>query len=261
MDFGLEGKTALVIASSQGLGKAIAAQLVNEGANVMLTSRDEEKLLKVKEQLQQEGKGNVSSFRCDITKPGDIKALVQKTRDDFGGIDILINNAGGPPGGTFDAFDDEDWQKAFELNLLSYIRLIREVLPDLKKAGGRIINIASSSIKQPIPGLILSNTFRLGVVGLAKSLAEELAPYNILVNTVAPGRVATDRVAFLDQLKADKQGVSKEEVEKASKKQIPLGRYGDPEEFAKVVTFLASDASSYVTGSSLLVDGGMVKSI
>ncbi|NUH82800.1 SDR family oxidoreductase [Bacillus firmus] len=261
MDFGLEGKTALVIASSQGLGKAIAAQLVNEGANVMLTSRDEEKLLKVKEQLQQEGKGNVSFFRCDITKPGDIKALVQKTRDDFGGIDILINNAGGPPGGTFDAFDDEDWQKAFELNLLSYIRLIREVLPDLKKAGGRIINIASSSIKQPIPGLILSNTFRLGVVGLAKSLAEELAPYNILVNTVAPGRVATDRVAFLDQLKADKQGVSKEEVEKASKKQIPLGRYGDPEEFAKVVTFLASDASSYVTGSSLLVDGGMVKSI
>lgn len=261
MDFGLEGKTALVIASSQGLGKAIAAQLVNEGANVMLTSRDEEKLLKVKEQLQQEGKGNVSFFRCDITKPGDIKALVQKTRDDFGGIDILINNAGGPPGGTFDAFDDEDWQKAFELNLLSYIRLIREVLPDLKKAGGRIINIASSSIKQPIPGLILSNTFRLGVVGLAKSLAEELAPYNILVNTVAPGRVATDRVAFLDQLKADKQGVSKEEIEKASKKQIPLGRYGDPEEFAKVVTFLASDASSYVTGSSLLVDGGMVKSI
>ncbi|USK38060.1 SDR family oxidoreductase [Cytobacillus firmus] len=261
MDFGLEGKTALVIASSQGLGKAIAAQLVNEGANVMLTSRDEEKLLKVKEQLQQEGKGNVSFFRCDITKPVDIKALVKKTRDDFGGIDILINNAGGPPGGTFDAFDDEDWQKAFELNLLSYIRLIREVLPDLKKAGGRIINIASSSIKQPIPGLILSNTFRLGVVGLAKSLAEELAPYNILVNTVAPGRVATDRVAFLDQLKADKQGVSKEEVEKASKKQIPLGRYGDPEEFAKVVTFLASDASSYVTGSSLLVDGGMVKSI
>ncbi|MBY6051066.1 SDR family oxidoreductase [Cytobacillus firmus] len=261
MDFGLEGKTALVIASSQGLGKAIAAQLVNEGANVMLTSRDEEKLLKVKEQLQQEGKGNVSFFRCDITKPVDIKALVKKTRDDFGGIDILINNAGGPPGGTFDAFDDEDWQKAFELNLLSYIRLIREVLPDLKKAGGRIINIASSSIKQPIPGLILSNTFRLGVVGLAKSLAEELAPYNILVNTVAPGRVATDRVAFLDQLKADKQGVSKAEVEKASKKQIPLGRYGDPEEFAKVVTFLASDASSYVTGSSLLVDGGMVKSI
>jgi 3-oxoacyl-[acyl-carrier protein] reductase len=261
MDFGLEGKTALVVASSQGLGKAIAAQLVNEGANVMLTSRDEEKLLKVKEQLQQEGKGNVSFFRCDITKPGDIKALVQKTREDLGKIDILINNAGGPPGGTFDAFDDEDWQKAFELNLLSYIRLIREVLPDLKKAGGRIINIASSSIKQPIPGLILSNTFRLGVVGLAKSLAEELAPYNILVNTVAPGRVATDRVAFLDQLKADKQGLSKEEVEKASKKQIPLGRYGDPEEFAKVVTFLASNASSYVTGSSLLVDGGMVKSI
>lgn len=261
MDLNLKGKTALVVASSQGLGKAVAAQLANEGVNVMLTSRSKEKLSKVKDEIQQNGKGKVSYFQADIINPEDIKELVQKTRDEFGTIDILINNAGGPPGGTFEVFDDEAWQKAFELNLLSYIRMIREVLPDLKKEGGRIINIASSSIKQPIPGLILSNTFRLGIVGLAKSLAEELAPYNILVNTVAPGRVATDRVAYLDQMKADKQGLSREQVEEASKKQIPLGRYGNPEEFAKVVTFLASDASSYVTGSTILVDGGMVKSI
>ncbi|MBT2688064.1 SDR family oxidoreductase [Bacillus sp. ISL-47] len=261
MDLKLEGKTALVVASSQGLGKAIAVQLINEGVNVMLTSRNEEKLQEVRNELQKCGKGKVAYYKADITNAEEIKVLVQKTREEFGKIDILINNAGGPPGGTFETFDDDTWQKAFELNLLSYTRIIREVLPDLKKEGGRIINIASSSIKQPIQGLILSNTFRLGIVGLAKSLAEELAPYNILVNTVAPGRVATDRVAFLDQLKADKQGVSREEIEEASKKQIPLGRYGDPEEFAKVVTFLVSDASSYVTGSSFLVDGGMVKSI
>jgi 3-oxoacyl-[acyl-carrier protein] reductase len=261
MDLKLEGKTALVVASSQGLGKAIAAQLAAEGVNVMLTSRNEEKLQEVQAELQKLEKGKVAFFRADITNPDDIKELVKSTREQLGKIDIVINNAGGPPGGNFEAFGDEDWQKAFELNLLSYIRVIREVLPDLKEDGGRIINIASSSIKQPIPGLILSNTFRLGIVGLAKSLAEELAPYKILVNTVAPGRISTDRVAFLDQLKADKQGVTREEIKEASIKQIPLGRYGDPEEFAKVVTFLVSDASTYLTGSSFLVDGGMIKSI
>jgi len=261
MDLNLQNKVALVIASSQGLGKAIAKQLVSEGANVMLTSRDEAKLAIVQEELQSLGKGKVAYFPSDITKVEDIQALVQKTRDTFGKIDILINNAGGPPGGTFEQFSDEQWQKAFELNLLSYIRIIREVLPDLKKEGGRIINIASTSIKVPIPGLILSNTFRTAIVGLAKSLAEELAPYNILVNTVAPGRIATDRVAYLDQLKADKQGVSLEQIQEQSRKTIPLGRYGEPEEFAKVVTFLVSDASTYMTGSSFVVDGGMVKSI
>ncbi|MGF9741375.1 SDR family oxidoreductase, partial [Priestia megaterium] len=174
---------------------------------------------------------------------------------------ILINNAGGPPSGKFEQFSDEDWEKAFELNLLSYIRLIRGALPYLKKQGGRIINIASSSIKQPIPGLILSNTFRLGIVGLTKTLAEELAPFNILINTVAPGRIATDRVAFLDQTKADKLGTTREEVAKASRETILLKRYGTPEEFANVVTFLVSEASTYMTGSSFLVDGGMIKAI
>ncbi|MDR7001883.1 SDR family oxidoreductase [Neobacillus niacini] len=261
MNLNLAGKTAIVVASSQGLGKAIAAQLVMEGANVMLTSRNKEKLKEVQEELQSLGEGKVVYFPADITKAVEIEALVQHTRETLGNIHILINNSGGPQGGGFEDFQDKDWYNAFELNLLSYVRLVREVLPDLKKEGGRIINIASSSIKQPIPGLILSNTFRLGVLGLAKSLAEELAPYNILVNTVSPGRIATDRVAFLDQLKADKLGVSPDEVEEASKKNIPLGRYGKPEEFAKVVTFLASDANTYVTGSSLLVDGGMVKSV
>lgn len=147
------------------------------------------------------------------------------------------------------------------MNLLSYIRLIREALPALKTNGGKIINIASSSIKEPIPGLILSNTFRTAIVGLSKTLAQELAPYNILINTVAPGRIATDRVRHLDQVNAEKLGLTREEVEAKIKESIPLKRYGTPQEFANFVVFLASDANTYVTGSSFLVDGGMVKSI
>ncbi|MDF0725433.1 SDR family oxidoreductase [Cytobacillus sp. S13-E01] len=261
MDLQLNGKTALVIASSQGLGKAIAKQLVEEGTNVMLTSRNAEKLESVQQELLQIGKGKVSFFQADITKLEDIKNVVDKTVVEFGGIDVLVNNAGGPQAGTFDSLSDEQWQQAFELNLLSYIRVIRETLPYLRKQGGKIVNIASSSIKEPIPGLLLSNTFRLGIVGLTKTLASELGPDNILINTVAPGRIATDRVAFLDQVNADKQGVTKADIEVKMKQNIPLGRYGEPEEFAKVVTFFLSGANTYMTGNSYLVDGGMVKSI
>jgi 3-oxoacyl-[acyl-carrier protein] reductase len=261
MDLQLQGKTALVIASSQGLGKAIAEELIKEGANVMITSRNREKLQAVQKELSECGKGNVEYVQADITKKEDIQHLVQKTIEAFGSIDILINNAGGPPAGTFDSITDEDWQYAFELNLLSYIRIIREVLPYMRKLGGKIINIASSSIKEPIPGLILSNTFRLGIVGLTKTLAQELAKDNILINTVAPGRIATERVAFLDQVNAEKLGITKEEVENRMKSTIPLGRYGKPEEFAKVVAFLVSEANTYMTGQSFLIDGGMVKSV
>lgn len=261
MDLHLEGKTALILAASQGLGKAIATQLVKENVHVMLASRDEEKLKRVQEELLSLGGGKVYFHTTDITKLEEIKTLIQETKQVFGTVDILINNAGGPPGGGFKQFDDEAWQKAFELNLLSYIRTIREVLPLMEEKGGKIISIASSSIKQPIPSLVLSNTFRLGVVGLSKSLAEELAPSGILVNTVAPGRIATQRVAELDEMKAQRLGVTREKVEEDSKAAIPLKRYGEPEEFANVVTFLVSDANTYMTGSALLIDGGMVKSI
>ncbi|MED1204265.1 SDR family oxidoreductase [Heyndrickxia acidicola] len=261
MELNLNGKTALVIASSQGLGKAIAEGLVREGTNVMLTSRDEDKLKLVKDELLSLEKGKVEYFPCDITDPSAIHSLVEKTNETFGSLDILINNAGGPPAGSFEQLSDKEWQQSFELNLLSYIRIIRESLPMLKVNGGRIINIASSSIKEPIPGLILSNTFRTGIVGLSKTLAEEFAPYNILVNTVGPGRIATDRVKHLDQVNANKSGKSIEDIEKEEKAGIPLKRYGTPEEFANVIVFLCSDANSYMTGSSFLVDGGKIKSI
>ncbi|WP_370294996.1 SDR family oxidoreductase [Rossellomorea marisflavi] len=259
MNLNLNGKVALVVASSQGLGKAIATQFVKEGMRVMLTSRNEGTLKEVKEELS--AHGTVEYCPADITKPEEIARLVEQTVEVYGGIDVLINNAGGPPAGSFEQFSDEDWINAFQLNLLSYVRLIREALPHLKKDGGRIINIASSSIKVPIPGLILSNTFRTGMIGMAKTLADEFAEYGILINTVAPGRIATDRVAHLDSVNADKHGKSVEEVEEESKAKIPLKRYGTPEEFANVVTFLVSDANTYMTGSSFLVDGGMVKSI
>jgi 3-oxoacyl-[acyl-carrier protein] reductase len=261
MELNLKGKTALVLASSQGLGKAIAASFVNEGVNVVLASRNEEKLNEVQCELENLQGGKVRYIQTDITQPDQIKQAVQHTIDSFGQLDILINNAGGPPAGTFEQITDEQWQQSFELNLLSYVRMIREALPHLKKNGGKIINIASSSIKEPIPGLLLSNTFRTGIVGMTKTLASELAKDRILINTVAPGRIATDRVAFLDEVNAEKQGITKSEMEEKMKNSIPLGRYGEPEEFAKVVTFLVSDANSYMTGSSFLVDGGMVKSI
>jgi 3-oxoacyl-[acyl-carrier protein] reductase len=261
VDLQLQGKTALVVASSQGLGKAIAEQFVREGVNVMLTSRSEEKLAAVQKELQEIGSGSVAYQVCDVTKPEDITNLVQAAADRFGSIDILINNAGGPKLGTFEQLSDEDWYGAFELNLLSYIRMIRQALPYMKEHGGKIINIASSSVKEPIPGLLLSNTFRVGITGLTKTLASELAPYGILINTVAPGRIATDRVASLDAMNAERRGVTAEEIKADFERIIPLGRYGQPSEFANVVTFLASAANTYMTGNSFLVDGGMVKSL
>ncbi|MDQ0162224.1 SDR family oxidoreductase [Bacillus alveayuensis] len=261
MDLGIKGLSALVVASSQGLGKAIAEKLVEEGANVMLVSRNEEKLQAVQKELSSLNKGKVYYTKADISSKEDIEKVINQTIDKLGTIDLLVNNAGGPKAGTFEQMTDEDWQHAFELNLLSYIRFIRQALPYLKKNGGRIVNIASSSVKEPIQGLILSNTFRLGIVGLTKTLALEFAPYQILINTVAPGRIATDRVAQLDQINAEKQGVTVEQIQEKMKAAIPLGRYGNPDEFANYAVFLLSKLNTYVTGQTLLVDGGMVKSI
>ncbi|RYL91544.1 SDR family oxidoreductase [Sporolactobacillus sp. THM7-4] len=262
MDLNLKGKHALVLASSAGLGKAIARQLLLEGAEVIISSRSTQRLSETAAELANGTGGKVFYFAADVSKKSDLDALIEFTRRKFAALDILVNNAGGPPGGDFLSLTDADWQKAFELNLLSYIRMIRSAVPLIEKAGGgHIVNIASSSIKRPIDGLVLSNTFRLGIVGLTKTLAGELAGKKILINTLAPGRIATDRVANLDQRKSERSGIPVEEIRSRSEAQIPLGRYGTPDEFARVAAFLLSDASSYVTGSSVLVDGGLVRSI
>ncbi|QHE51401.1 SDR family oxidoreductase [Pontibacillus sp. HMF3514] len=265
MDLGLKGKRVVVLASSKGIGQAIAKEFVREGAEVLITSRDPEHLLEAAQEIKLGIGGGYSGPHtevCDITKEEDLKSLFEGAIDKLGGIDVLINNAGGPPAGSFMDFEDEDWQKAFELNLLSFIRATRYVLPHMKEAGeGRILNIASSSIKEPIDGLILSNTFRNGIVGLSKSLAREYAGENILVNTLGPGRISTDRVEELDQVQAKRRGLSPEEVKAEHETRIPAGRYGTPEEFARTAVFLASFANTYVTGQSFVVDGGAVKAL
>nr|WP_170295448.1 SDR family oxidoreductase [Chengkuizengella sediminis] len=257
----MKGKSVVITAGSKGLGKATALEFAKEGAHVIISSRNEEELAKTKHEIEKEtGNKNVHFLVCDITKVDDIKQMVNEAVERFGMVDVLINNAGGPPTGTFDQMTDEDWLYAFELNLLSFIRTIREVLPYMKKQQhGHIINFASSSIKQPIDNLILSNTFRTGIVGLAKSLSQELASDNILINTVGPGRISTDRLAQLDGIRAEKQGKTIEEIKLETEATIPLGRYGEPSEFAKMVVFLASGANTYVTGQSFVIDGGMVK--
>jgi 3-oxoacyl-[acyl-carrier protein] reductase len=262
MDLGLQGKVALVMAASKGLGRAVATELAREGARVVISSRDEDTLAQTAAEINEEMGAEVAHHAADITRAGDVSALVSHAADRFGGVDVLVNNTGGPPAGTFDDFDDEGWQFAFELVLLSLIRAVRGVLPLMReRGGGRIVNIASSSIKQPIENLILSNTFRAGIAGLAKSLSIELAPDGILVNTIGPGRIATARSQSMDASRAAALGVPVEEVRGQVESQIPLGRYGTPEELARLATFLASPANSYVTGQAILVDGGMVRAL
>ena len=262
MDLGLKGKVALVAASSKGLGRAVATELATEGARVMITSRDESSLSQTAAEIRENTGAEVGFLVADLGRDADIRALVQNTVERFGGVDVLVNNTGGPPAGSFDAVTDEDWLGAFELNLMSFVRLIRAVLPHMReRGGGRIVNIASSSIKQPIENLILSNTFRAGIAGLAKSLSSELAPDNILINTLGPGRISTGRSAALDASRAEAQDIPVEEIRSRSEARVPLGRYGTPEEFAKVAAFLASPANSYVTGQAILVDGGLVRAL
>lgn len=262
MDLGLAGRVALVAASSKGLGRATAAQLAMEGAKVMISGRNEGELQATASEIEGKTGAEVAYAVADVTRGEEVQNLVDRTVERFGGLDVLITNAGGPPAGNFDKFEDADWQGAFELNLLSVVRLVRAGLPHMREKGyGRIVNFTSSSIKQPLDNLILSNVFRTAVLGLSKSLSAELAPDGILINTLGPGRIATDRLASLDESRAEKGGISVEEVRERSEAQIPLGRYGEPEEFARVATFLASEANTYVTGQALLVDGGMVRAL
>lgn len=257
MDLGLNGKVALVAAASKGLGYAVALGLAREGARVALCSRTEADIRQAGEQIAAETGAEVLPLIADVTNPAELTRLAEVTAETFGGLHILVPNSGGPPAGTFETLDESKWQSALDSTLLSTARLIRAALPHIKTAGwGRIIVITSTSVKQPIPGLLLSNSLRAGIVGLCKTLSQEFAPYGITVNNVAPGSFDTDRLKHLHERNAQAAGISFEEARRQAEQKIPLGRLGHPEELANAVVFLASEAASYITGQTLLVDGG-----
>jgi 3-oxoacyl-[acyl-carrier protein] reductase len=261
MDLGLRDRVAIVAAASKGLGKAVALGLAREGARVTIFSRSDDQIQAAGEEIVRETAADVLPLAADVTRAADLQRVVESTIGRWGRIDILFNNAGGPPPGYFDDFDDADWQRAFELNLLSMVRLTRLVLPSMRDAGwGRIINSTSISVKQPIDNLLLSNSIRTGVAAFGKTLANQVARHGITVNTIAPGRIQTERVEQVDALTAEKLGIPVEDVRRQSEAQIPVGRYGRPEEFAALAVFLASAPASYITGQIMVVDGGIIKS-
>jgi 3-oxoacyl-[acyl-carrier protein] reductase len=256
MDFGLKGKRALVMAASRGLGLASARALAQEGCNLVVCSRDRSRIDAAADALRRDTGVRVHAVAADVSGTSEASMLVATAVDELGGLDIVVHNAGGPPAGEFLAMTEEQWQKAFEQNLLSLVRVANAAVPEMKRAGGgRILTIASSSVKQPIPNLVLSNALRAGVWGLAKTMARELAPFGILVNVIAPGRIQTERIEELDAANAKRSGKPLEEIKKESVASIPMGRLGRPEELANLVAFLASERAAYITGQAIFVDG------
>ncbi|MCA1647435.1 MAG: SDR family oxidoreductase [Chloroflexi bacterium] len=263
MDLGLRGKTAIVAAASKGLGKGVARALAAEGANVAMFSRDEASIRAAADEVQAEaGDGaQILGLAADVTRSIDMERVVNLAVERFGGVDILFNNAGGPKPGVFDTLSDDDWQLAFELNLMSAIRLTRLCLPHMRaKHWGRVITSTSSSVKQPIPNLMLSNAVRSATTAWSKTLSDQVAQDGITVNTLAPGRIETERIRQIDEDLAQRQGRARADVERDSLATIPLRRYGRPDEYGAAAAFLASEPAGYITGVLLLVDGGLLRS-
>jgi len=257
MDLGLGGKVAFVGGAGKGLGRAAARALAREGARVVIAARTRESLEKTAADLSRETGSEVRAVPVDLSRAGQVRTAVKAALKDFGRLDILVNNAGGPPSGTFLDFGDEAWEAAFRLNLMSAVILAREVVPGMRdRRWGRIINLTSIAVKQPLDGLILSNSIRAGIHGWAKTLSNELAPYGVTVNNVLPGFTLTDRVRNLAQAQAEKEGVSPEEVLGRMEQAIPMKRLGRPEDVGELVAFLASEQAGYITGVSVHIDGG-----
>ncbi len=262
MNLNLNNKNAIVCASSQGLGKAAALDLAEEGVNLAICSRDQDKINKVKEEIHQKINSEIKviALQVDLDSPDEIQAFYKQVENDLGSVDILVNNNGGPPPSTFEQLSDDDWQKAFNSTMMSCLRLSKLVIPNMKKnAWGRIINISSVSVKTPVNGLFLSNSLRMGVLGWAKALSDELAPHGVTVNTVCPGYTRTERVEAILETQSNSSGLKKEEIEKSIAENIPMKRVGEAEDLAGLIAFLASEKADYMTGLAIQVDGGSAR--
>ena len=262
MDLGLRGKIALVAAASRGLGRAIAEELAAEGASLVMCARGKETLDEAVESVRAATGVQVLGVAADVSRPEDVTRVVRSAIGLFGRVDILVTNAGGPPSGPFESLGPEKWDDAVRLTLMSTINLCREILPGMKqRKWGRIINVTSITVKQPVEGLMLSNSLRAGVTGFARTLANEVARDGITVNNILPGFTRTQRVEELAKATAEREGISIDDVMKRQQAAIPMGRLGEPKEFAALAAFLASERASYITGTSIQVDGGWIKSL
>ncbi len=262
MKIDLTGRVAVVSGASAGIGRAIAEGLADAGASVVLGSRRDEMIRRAAAEITAKTGRKAVGLVADVSHPEGVDRLLGAATAEFGRLDILVCNAGGPPPGSGLTLTDAQWEQAFQQNLMSAVRLIRGAVGPMKaQGGGRIITVITSGVKVPIANLVLSNVFRSGVVALTKTLSFELAPYKILVNNLAPGRIRTARVRAIDEAAANAAGTSVAQAEQEAVALIPAGRYGDPQEFANVAVFLASDQASYVTGTTIVIDGGATRSM
>jgi 3-oxoacyl-[acyl-carrier protein] reductase len=262
MDLGLKGKVAFIAASSQGLGRAVAEELAAEGASIAINSRSKDKLERAASEIKLRAGVDVFVAPADLSQTAQLERAIDDTLERFGRIDILVTNVGGPPAGPFESHDRKAWQDASQSLLASVVDLSRLVLPEMKqRRWGRILNVTSIAAKQPVENLILSNSLRAAVTGFAKTLADEVADHNITVNNILPGYTLTERVEQLARTVAEREGISLDEATARWESQIPMRRLGRPNEFAALAAFLVSERASYITGSSIAVDGGWLRSL
>jgi 3-oxoacyl-[acyl-carrier protein] reductase len=262
MDLGLRGKVALVAAASKGLGRAIARDLAAEGASLVMCARNADTLNMTARGIIAETNAPVLAIPADVAKAEDVARVADAALAKFGQVDVLVNNAGGPPAGRFETHDAKAWQAAAELTLFSAIEFTRRLLPGMKeRRWGRILNVTSIAVKQPVENLILSNSLRAAVTGWARTLANEVAADGITVNNLMPGYTKTDRVEALAKAAVEQQGITIEQYYEKIQRDIPMGRLGEPREFAALAVFLASKRASYITGQSIAVDGGWIKAL
>jgi 3-oxoacyl-[acyl-carrier protein] reductase len=262
VNLGLRGKVALVAAASRGLGRAVADELAAEGCDLIICARDPVALTRAAEEISKATGVRVLALPADVADPTAVERLVRQGIEEYGRIDILVTNAGGPPAGPFEALTPEMWEAATKLTLGSTVALTRAVLPGMKtRRWGRIINITSIAVKQPVDALMLSNSLRAAVTGFARTLANEVGSFGVTVNNALPGYTRTERVEQLAKASEARGGPSAEAVRRGWESQIPMARLGEAREFAALVAFLASDRASYITGTSIPVDGGWIKSL